>query len=232
MNFSKRLRKALNASHLNQSDLARELEVKPQSVQQWLSGKNFPRHKKVKRIAQFLNVSAVWLSTGDGPMSSILQTSNWLVKETPYSQHPQLPLISWFQISSSPNHFSANTLEYEMIEKPCQCSSNAFALDVTDTGMSPNFLLGDRIIVDPDIEPIHQNFVVVCKRDFSLPTLRQYVLIENQTYLIAAKQDDPLSVAKLSRQHLIQGVVIAKYRQYKNNEKICTPDIFETSAIV
>ena len=225
MNFSERLRKALDASFLNQSDLARELNIKPQSVQQWLSGKNFPRHQKVKRIAHFLNVSAVWLSTGDGPMSSILQSSNWLIKESQQDQSPQLPLVSWFHISSSPNHFSANTLQYEMIDKPCRCSNNAFALDIADTDMEPSFSLNERIIVDPDVEPTHQQFVIVCKRDFALPLLRQYILIEGQVFLTALKQDGPSAIIQLSRQHIIQGVVIAKYREYKNKEVRKTAEV-------
>ena len=66
--FKDRLIEALDLAEMSQSDLARHLKVKPQSVQQWVSGKSEPRGKRAKDIAQALGVEEVWLLTGYGPV--------------------------------------------------------------------------------------------------------------------------------------------------------------------
>lgn len=54
--IGKRITKAREAAGLNQSELARALGVKPQSVQAWESGRNVPRHKKIEAISAYLGI--------------------------------------------------------------------------------------------------------------------------------------------------------------------------------
>jgi len=212
MTFSRRLKKALNASPLNQSDLARVLQVKPQSVQQWLSGKNFPRRPRVKNIAQHLNVSAAWLSTGEGPPSCILQESHWHVNRSAVDEPPLLPLLPWFQLNCLPNHFKENPLNQKLIHRPCTCSDNAFALKIEDESMYPRFFIDDVVIVDPDIVAMHNAYVIASKRDHNNSVLRQKVVVDGVALLSANNPNWPERFRKLDKSWFVQGTVVGKYR--------------------
>jgi len=209
MTFSHRLKKALNASPLNQSDLARVLQVKPQSVQQWLSGKNFPRRPRVKSIAQHLNVSAVWLSGGEAPPSYSPQDSRWHENR---SSAGELPLLPWLQLSCLANHSKENASNQKLIRRPCACSNNAFALKIEDDSMHPRFIIDDVIIVDPDIAAMHNAYVVASKRDNSNSVLRQKVLVDGVMLLSANNPNWPDRFRKLDKSWLVRGTVVGKYR--------------------
>jgi transcriptional regulator with XRE-family HTH domain len=68
MALSERLREALEASGMNQRELAAACGVKPPSVNGWLSGKSkFLRGENLLLAAKALNVSDQWLATGKLP---------------------------------------------------------------------------------------------------------------------------------------------------------------------
>lgn len=66
MEFHERLIFARERANLSQSDVARALNIAPQSVQKWEAGRNRPRPKRIEQLAKLLEVSAGWLFTGDG----------------------------------------------------------------------------------------------------------------------------------------------------------------------
>lgn len=72
--FHARLRSAREAAGMNQSELARAMEVRPQSVQQWESTdperRTTPRGPRLIRLADILGVSERWLRLGQGEMRS------------------------------------------------------------------------------------------------------------------------------------------------------------------
>jgi len=76
MSISTRITQAREAKGLNQSELARALKVRPQTVQQWESGKTAPRRKRLKEFEGILGKSAEWFEFGDkipdgiGPISA------------------------------------------------------------------------------------------------------------------------------------------------------------------
>ena len=68
--IGERIKKAREARSLSQSELARLLRLRPQSVQQWESGNAGPQRKRLDAVAKVLDVSVSWLATGVGPMQS------------------------------------------------------------------------------------------------------------------------------------------------------------------
>lgn len=56
IDFRNRLRQLLDRSQMNQSDLARKLDVTPSSVNNWLSGKSKPRLGKLNQLADLFGV--------------------------------------------------------------------------------------------------------------------------------------------------------------------------------
>lgn len=64
-----RIRAAMSASGVSQAELARACDVKPPSVNGWLSGKaKFLRGENLLKAAKALKVDQDWLATGRGEM--------------------------------------------------------------------------------------------------------------------------------------------------------------------
>src|SRR5260364_102772 len=73
--LSERLRIAIKEAGMSQAELVRACRVKPSSVNGWLSGKSkFLRGENLLAAARVLNVSEVWLATGDALMHTPLRT--------------------------------------------------------------------------------------------------------------------------------------------------------------
>jgi len=59
--IGKRIKEARISCNMNQSDLARLLEVSPQSVQHWESGTSLPKSIRIHELAEALDVQPSWL---------------------------------------------------------------------------------------------------------------------------------------------------------------------------
>ncbi len=67
--LSERLRLAMDAASMSQAELARQVGVKPPSINGWLNGKaKFLRGENLLAAARALQVSQEWLATGKGSM--------------------------------------------------------------------------------------------------------------------------------------------------------------------
>jgi len=64
--FGDRLALARERQGLTQSQLARHLGLRVQTVKNWESDRAEPRANKLQMLAGFLNVSMIWLMTGEG----------------------------------------------------------------------------------------------------------------------------------------------------------------------
>jgi transcriptional regulator with XRE-family HTH domain len=65
MDFNTRLEQAMKATRMSASDLARAVDVVPAAVSGWLADKR-PNRKNLEAVAKALNVSASWLTHGEG----------------------------------------------------------------------------------------------------------------------------------------------------------------------
>lgn len=59
-----RVRLILQERDISQAAFARQIEVSPQAVSAWFSGRNRPGVEEVARMCQVLRVSPSWLITG------------------------------------------------------------------------------------------------------------------------------------------------------------------------
>ncbi|PRX37794.1 Helix-turn-helix [Meinhardsimonia xiamenensis] len=64
--FGDRLAAAREAAGLTQAELARRLGVKLKTLQRWENDLAEPRANKLQMLAGLLNVSIIWLLTGEG----------------------------------------------------------------------------------------------------------------------------------------------------------------------
>ena len=59
--FSKRLKEEREAKNLSQAQMARIMNITPQSYNQWESGKAYPTLTKFHKLCTYLEVSADYL---------------------------------------------------------------------------------------------------------------------------------------------------------------------------
>jgi len=64
--FGDRLALAREAQHLTQEQLAKRLGLRLETVRNWEFDRSAPRANRLQMLAGFLNVSMVWLMTGEG----------------------------------------------------------------------------------------------------------------------------------------------------------------------
>ncbi|MCR8723033.1 helix-turn-helix domain-containing protein [Frigidibacter sp. ROC022] len=65
--FGDRVTAAREAANLTTADLARRLGVRDTTVQAWENDQADPRANRVQMLAGVLNVSLMWILTGEGP---------------------------------------------------------------------------------------------------------------------------------------------------------------------
>lgn len=64
--FGDRLAAAREGQGLSQPQLARRLGLRVETIRNWEDDRSEPRANKLQMLAGFLNVSMVWLMTGEG----------------------------------------------------------------------------------------------------------------------------------------------------------------------
>lgn len=63
--IAKRIARARERQGLNQSELARKLDISPQAVQNWEAGKSSPRGARIREVASILQISVDHLLFGE-----------------------------------------------------------------------------------------------------------------------------------------------------------------------
>jgi transcriptional regulator with XRE-family HTH domain len=72
--FGDRLALARESQNLTQEQLAKRLGLRVQTIQNWESDRSEPRANKLQMLAGFLNVSMIWLLTGEGDGGPMVRT--------------------------------------------------------------------------------------------------------------------------------------------------------------
>lgn len=172
--YAGRLRLAMNrAGKTNQSLLARQVGAKPQNIQYLLDPKNNAAGSKhTPELASFLNVNALWLSTGEGPIDAaeLANDSSW----KPAIPADALPIDPtkfkriWVvgkgsgglpeRIWTDGDHPVGMTDEYGEV---ASTDPHAFLTRVFGPSMIPVFNPGNFALVEPSTEPELEDDVLV-----------------------------------------------------------------------
>lgn len=120
----------------------------------------------------------------------------------------RLPLITWQQATmwSSENTSGTFVISEHLYSK------QAFALAVIESGWE-NLPIGTLLLIEPQIEPVHRDFVIVIKRGQPLATLKQWVVDDGNRYLKPLIAGYPITAVTID--HQLLGVV----REYKKQLK-------------
>lgn len=159
MNLSDRIREALIGSGKSQAQIAVETRKSPGAVSQWLDGRiKGLRAETAEALERATGYRAAWLVTGKGP-KFVLDKSNVSTAQLGTKQIPLLSYVSAGAWTGAVDAFQPNDA-HDWLVTDLELSEGAFALEIKGDSMQPEFKPGDRVIIDPDINPQPGDFVV------------------------------------------------------------------------
>ncbi|HFQ5443035.1 TPA: LexA family protein [Vibrio vulnificus] len=177
--LSERLNHAMRLTGVTQSELARRIGIKQQSVSQICSGKSV-RSRYTMQIAEALCISANWLATGSGDI--------WITDDA--NIKGRIPLINWVQAGNwteIAEGFAQEDAE-EWREVTGKAHGGCFALRVKGDSMEnpsgkKSIPEGAVIVVDPEMS-YSSGSLVVARLEASIEaTFKQLVIDGDQRYL-------------------------------------------------
>lgn len=147
---------------VSKTNLAAASGVSRQAVSQWFTGATKSLDSTTLfKVATYLKVRPEWLDGQGGSMVDIGGELTTNVSEIG-SRSVDVPLISWVQAGDWKNG-QLETLgrsDYQMVLSIFDTGQNGYALRVEGESMSPNYMQGDVIYINPDKVPVHGNRVV------------------------------------------------------------------------
>lgn len=159
--IAERLKDAREAAGLTQEQLATRAGVSQGTIANVESGmRKNPR--ELMAIAKATKVNAEWLKSGKGPRA--LTDSNVATAQIGARRIPLIDYVQagvWTAVTDS---FQPGDAE-DWLLTDLDLSSSAFALQIKGESMQPDFAMGDRVIIDPNVQPQAGDFVVAKNGD-------------------------------------------------------------------
>jgi len=203
-NISDRIRIALRDANINQAALAKKIRVTPQAVGKWFKTNSVSK-ENLSKVADALGVSVLWLLNGTREIT----TTN--IEPLEFTSIA-VPLINWVQAGAW-SEIATNYQAEQYYPCPEKHGINTFALTVCGESMSPDFIDGEIIYVDPSVEPKNGSCVVVQQNGHKEATFKQLAIDGNNRYLKALNPQWPEQFIKMLPDAAICGVVIGSYRK-------------------
>ncbi|MBF0339741.1 MAG: S24 family peptidase [Magnetococcales bacterium] len=127
----------------------------------------------------------------------------------------RIPLISWeeakaYTPETAESHHPENVKSW--IPVAPRTSSSAYALEVPDDSMEPEFKEGEIVIVDPTMHAEHNRFVIARTGNDNRATLKQLIVHGSRQYMKPLNSRYPL--IDVQGALIVSGVVVAKYKDY------------------
>ncbi|MEE5120423.1 XRE family transcriptional regulator [Pseudomonas alliivorans] len=173
---------------MNQSELARRLNVTPQSVQAWESDRNVPRPQRLKAIADVLQVSLSYLVGDADTDPSRDGASNVEPFESPDRLY-RYPVLSWVSAGAwaEATEIPPDSLNdgYELTDY--KSKGPAFWLKIKGDSMTSAFGIsvaeGSLVLIDTGVEPRPGKLVVAKISGSQEATFKKLVEDGGQQYL-------------------------------------------------
>jgi len=203
--LSSRLKIALKSKHLNQSELARQINVKPQTIQ-YLCQKNIQSSKFTYKIAESLGINYIWLATGEGQMDSTDSKNE--------DKYFKAPLLGWEKLSDYFAHNNVNTEQKNYLLTTAPTTS--FAVILNDNSMEPRFEKGTTLIIDSQGKPRNHDFVLVKIYEHNTYLFRQ-LKIDSTKQILRPINSDLYKEIILKKDDIIYGTLVQTICNYTNN---------------
>lgn len=148
----------------NQSELAREMKVTPQSVQAWEAGKNVPRQQKMTRLAEVLGVSVGELMSDDAIEGDFQRITGQLesnVEQGPpiVSPYRAIPIVGTAQMGAEGYWYALDEGE-GAVDVPSK-DPGAYALRLRGDSMAPAIRSGWIAVCEPNGRLVPGEYVMI-----------------------------------------------------------------------
>jgi SOS-response transcriptional repressor LexA len=208
--FGNRIKQVLHEKGLSQSQLARLVGVKQQTIS-YICAPDSPSStsRYASKIASVLGVNPAWLQSGEGGKYD--PTVRIELEGVEVSVR-QIPLIS----KSAAVEFlkDGNTEITHALMTDAKIGKNAFAVEIDGDSMRPLFRPGDRVVIDPDLLPEPGDFVLASS-DGSV-TFRKYRARGDNLFELAPMNDD-WPVIRSDAGVKVLGVMV-EHRSYRHRK--------------
>lgn len=206
--------KRRNGKRVTKAELARVAGVSDTAAGNWLKGDHGMAAPTARALGAYLQVDPLWLETGQGspipqtPLSGV--ASN--VEQAPEIIRPaqSIPVIGRVQAGDDGllhiDDFNAEHPDGYLIWY-ASCP-DAYALRVRGESMSPRYLPGEFVGVDPCGEVLPSDEVIVLLRDGRRMLKRLLWVRDDQACFESVNKDFPnivLDCAEIDRMHLVLG---------------------------
>lgn len=207
----------------NQSEMARFIGVSPQAVQKWVSGLAEPRGKNLEMAAEFLGVTPAMLKFGEasgaGTKTKSTLSSTSLVKQAQSDLEDGPPILATPRLIPVVGRVQAGTDGMLHIDDFHPSSPDgymlwysscieAYALRVRGESMSPRYLPGEFVGVDPCAEVQPSDEVIVLLADGRRMIKRLLWSRDGQACFESVNKDHPnivLDGEDIAGLHLVLG---------------------------
>jgi SOS-response transcriptional repressor LexA len=212
MEIKDRIKSSRKLVGLNQSELARAIETSPQTVQQWEAGKTSPKGDNLLKLSYALKVTPEWLQTGKEPRKE--PTYNLADDSLELPKRRLAPIISYVQAGSWCELVDAYPVGIgeDSIAIDAKWSPNTFVLRVRGDSMHPTLTEGSLIVVDPQVEWMHNRIVVVRQHGDAEVTVKRLIKDGDTYYLKPDNTTYPL--LKLEKDAHVCGVVVEQLTRF------------------
>lgn len=209
----------------SQTELAKIAGVKPPSVNDWLSGKTKSiQIEPATKLGKHFKLNPMWISKGTSPMRDLLPSSNTQHGSNGATLDPinieqapglrgRVPLISFVQagaFAETIDNFNPGDAD-EWVDATCPVNRHTFALRVVGDSMEPDFPAGTILIIEPELSP-EQNDFVIAKNGDNEATFKQLTRDGADWYLKPLNPRYPIKPLGTSR---VIGVVRDAVRKFR-----------------
>ena len=194
------------------TELARRTGVGQPVIHRMASGEtDNPKVGSLSPIAAFFNVTISQL-VGDDP----LPEDRFKGSHNPYYRAwTKLPLLNWEQAVLWPNHRQQEVQSY--ISTEAIVSDMAFATRIEDTTMAPRFPEGSILVVDPEIKPQDQDFVLIHLGNHGKAQFKQMLVDGESLYLKPINTD--FQTNRVEKPYRILGVMIQVLTEFYQDRR-------------
>lgn len=200
--LAENLKTLMRLNNISPTKLARNTGIGQPVIFRIATGEtDNPKLATLRPIANFFKKSISQL-IGDEP----------LLSEQIYKQVIRVPLISMAEVNQWPERFDENDHEKYVI-CDCNVSKLAFAVEVQDITMAPQFLPGTILVIDPTKEANDRDFVVAANSKLKSATFKQLLIDSETRYLKPINTD--FRTTQMTEDHKIIGPVLRSRLDFK-----------------
>lgn len=204
-----RIRQVLVEKGLTQAQLARLVGVKQQTIS-YICAPDSPAStsRYTNKIADALGVNPSWLQDGQGDQH---EPTVRIELEGVELSVRRVPLLHKDDVMP---HLEGRPIARRKISlmTDAQIGSNSFAIEIEGDSMKPMFRAGDRVVIDPNIDPEPGDFVAA--QTSGVLTFRKYRAKGQSVFELVPLNDDWPTIRSDVTEVKILGVM-AEHRSYR-----------------